>query len=703
MTALVCGGLGGADLEVACDFGSGYIDITSYVKVDAEVPITRGRQDETSRAEPSHLTLTVNNTDGRFTPGNRSSPNWPGVRLRTPIRVRVRHPHTTGTWRVRFTGFVDEWPTNWPSKNPSTVAWSSISASGLLRPQSRSATLPSAIRARMAIAAPDFWWPLEDAADAVFAEPETGAVTLSTEGTVAFAGVAGTVGMGRQVARLDPAGRLTIPPLRSAVRTMEVWWQYTDASHFTLHTSDGANSDVFEITSHDVNTHGGFTVDISALVATTVAAGPEFVHTNLVEDDWWHVVATLSGSGASCTLSLYVNGVLVDSDIGTATPTFLHDSGYVLAGGTGSNPPKVGVAHVAVYDTALAAVDVLANFTAGVGNRDDLTGDRFNRLGDESSIVTTATAATGEAMGPQPSGNLPTLLQDCAGAEQGFMYEDLSGGLTLQMRTARNNPATYLSLAIPGQIDSVDPLVDDQHFLNEATVSRASGGVPTTYTDAASVAEVEATYSRDVSVNVAADEQLLQHAGWLVNTSTKLDMPRYPSLSFRFAAAGDSASLITWLAGEPLGSMLALSGLPTQAVSSTESVFVEGYTETWSYTVCRVVANCSPVEPRDRIYVCENGGALSAMGLDGQTVDTGIDAVTTTLLVATAGGKPLLTTAGGDYPQQFRNVTTNEVFTVTACSGASSPQTLTITRGTPAAAMSVGHVLELAVKPVLAL
>jgi len=52
------------------------------------------------------------------------------------------------------------------------------------------------------------------------------------------------------------------------------------------------------------------------------------------------------------------------------------------------------------------------------------------------------------------------------------------------------------------------------------------------------------------------------------------------------------------------------------------------------------------------------------------------------------------------------NKATGERFTVTACSGGSSPQTLTITRGsesTTAKAMSVGDVLDVAHPALLAL
>jgi hypothetical protein len=64
-----------------------WTDITPYVDVTSGVTITRGASDELSETQPGTASMTLDNSDGRFTPGNPSSPYAPFVRRNAPIRV----------------------------------------------------------------------------------------------------------------------------------------------------------------------------------------------------------------------------------------------------------------------------------------------------------------------------------------------------------------------------------------------------------------------------------------------------------------------------------------------------------------------------------------------------------------------------------------------------------------------------------------
>lgn len=67
-----------------------WTDITPYVDIaGAGVTINRGASDELSETQPGTCTLTLNNEDGRFSPGLASSPYYPNVLKNVPIRVRV--------------------------------------------------------------------------------------------------------------------------------------------------------------------------------------------------------------------------------------------------------------------------------------------------------------------------------------------------------------------------------------------------------------------------------------------------------------------------------------------------------------------------------------------------------------------------------------------------------------------------------------
>ncbi|WP_314411358.1 LamG-like jellyroll fold domain-containing protein [Streptomyces kroppenstedtii] len=74
-----------------------WTDITRYADMVRGINITRGAADELSETQPGTATLTLDNDDGRFTPGNSLSPYAPFVRRNAPIRISVAHiPARTG-------------------------------------------------------------------------------------------------------------------------------------------------------------------------------------------------------------------------------------------------------------------------------------------------------------------------------------------------------------------------------------------------------------------------------------------------------------------------------------------------------------------------------------------------------------------------------------------------------------------------------
>ncbi|NUP37002.1 MAG: hypothetical protein HOY76_08285 [Streptomyces sp.] len=67
-----------------------WTDITRYVDIrSAGIQITRGASDEVGEIQPGTCTLTLDNSDGRFTPTLATSPYYPNVKKNTPIRVQV--------------------------------------------------------------------------------------------------------------------------------------------------------------------------------------------------------------------------------------------------------------------------------------------------------------------------------------------------------------------------------------------------------------------------------------------------------------------------------------------------------------------------------------------------------------------------------------------------------------------------------------
>lgn len=69
-------------------------DITcDGVNASNDLVITRGRQDEGTQPGPSTCSLTLNNTDGRYSPRNPNSPLYGKIGRNTPLRVRMPSDH----------------------------------------------------------------------------------------------------------------------------------------------------------------------------------------------------------------------------------------------------------------------------------------------------------------------------------------------------------------------------------------------------------------------------------------------------------------------------------------------------------------------------------------------------------------------------------------------------------------------------------
>jgi hypothetical protein len=81
-----------------------WVDITSWVNDNLSPVVTAiGRQTELSQVDPGRVTLTLNNQDDRFTPGNPTSPYTPG--WRTGMRLRCRDTLGARTFEV-FDGWL---------------------------------------------------------------------------------------------------------------------------------------------------------------------------------------------------------------------------------------------------------------------------------------------------------------------------------------------------------------------------------------------------------------------------------------------------------------------------------------------------------------------------------------------------------------------------------------------------------------------
>lgn len=130
-------------------------DVSDYVEWQDGVTISRRRSHELDEVQPGTMSLTLLNSDGRFTAGRTSSPYYPYVTLNRPIRIRARWPGSVNLVLEKqgkasdvalFSasgGLIALETTTVPAGQASSIRWSNWSVGNLLRIGSTSTTSPT--------------------------------------------------------------------------------------------------------------------------------------------------------------------------------------------------------------------------------------------------------------------------------------------------------------------------------------------------------------------------------------------------------------------------------------------------------------------------------------------------------------------------------------------------------------------------------
>lgn len=165
---------------VEININNTWTDISSYVRYEQGISVTRGRSDEqTGQTEAGSCTFTVDNGDGRFTPSNPNGA-WYGL-INRGVRLRVYRAIGDNRY-YRFWGELSSLPVTWDVSGNDVTG--SVTASGIFRRLNQgsqsinSAMYRAAVRGQVSstvdleslVEIPDTnldliaYWPMEDAA-----------------------------------------------------------------------------------------------------------------------------------------------------------------------------------------------------------------------------------------------------------------------------------------------------------------------------------------------------------------------------------------------------------------------------------------------------------------------------------------------------------------------------------------------------------
>lgn len=402
-----------------------------------------------------------------------------------------------------------------------------------------------------------------------------------------------------------------------------------------------------------------------------------------------------NGALLRITLDLTQNGSNVDGTLwalsvgdttGAGLPvtatsaTFNRVKAVVINPGTAALG-DVTVGHISVHSAITSLLDLSDELTGYLG---ETAGRRVERLCAEAGITFRAIGSMDDtaAMGVQRPGELLSLLQECAAADLGILYEPREVlGVGYRARSSMHNQPARAALTY-GQLDALTPVDDDQLLRNEWVVSRTGG----------SSARFEATdgalsvldppdgagrYDDSATINVAADSQLLDQASWRVHLGT-VDEPRFPSIGINFAAPEISTdgALVESLLELELGDRITIDDPPSWLPPDQISQLIQHREISLLPFQHAMKLTGAPESPyRIAVYDSGDGGRY---GTAGSELAAGVTSSATTLSVTTVTG-PLWTTNPAHLP--FDIYAGGEQMTVTAITGATSPQTFTVTRG----------------------
>lgn len=697
-------------VKVEIEFTDGvWTDVSAYLELGPGATIRYGRTSPYSAPQSASCTLTLDNTDGRFTPlrqtladGTTAHPYYPNVVPRKRLRVSYV---VGGVTYTRFTGYVKAWPTGLANAYYPRVT---IAATDRLDRLAR-VRLAAPIRQAVMQSAPALYWPLTDEVGSTFAAEQSGTISapsLSVSGDASAPLAFGADGPGTG----DGTAVAFAPSSDSAGQTL-----YMSTLDTLLDTATSDYSIAFAYNAGDSLPSWASGIGTEIILDLT---GPDFLELNLYlfggalsaessvgavngatsrADGGWHSAVLVVNTGSS-TAELYDDGLSVGTFSTGFTPTasakFLRLGDVGTGSAYASNHYQGRLAHVALHQGALTPGQAAAFHGAVRGWAGELVHERIARFLGYAGLTSsewnldTSTVALGSY--GQGGKDIVTACQDTVTSEGGgaALYVGTDGKARFIGRTHRGL-ATTPALTVDNEADldanTFAPSYDDSAIVNEVQASRATAsGTATTQTVSDADSQAAFGITSDLLTSYASAD-----ADVLYNAQDRLAQQRAPGFRLPQVTVdlytAMTAGLWADVAGVEIGDRVRVTGLPvTTAPATTLDFFVEGWQDSIGVGSYTVTFDLSPADnPPRAVFDDGDFGRFQAQGI---TLNGAITAAATSISVASSA--ETFTTTSARYPLTIQ--IGEEQMTITAAPASSaSPQTLTVTRGangtTPAA------------------
>ncbi|MFH9728301.1 hypothetical protein ACH4M4_35885 [Streptomyces sp. NPDC017254] len=393
-----------------------------------------------------------------------------------------------------------------------------------------------------------------------------------------------------------------------------------------------------------------------------------------------HIRFQVYVTGGNTLWTLYVDGQVIAGDTYAAATTSLSAIRHTaLLGASNSEPVSLG--YLTYWGTGSPDPDDV--YRAGSGFPGETAGARAVRLAGEQGIPLDldGEAAASERLGVQRPATFLDTLEVASDADLGYLLERRDArSLLYRTRASLYSQAPAVTLDYSQGVISGElrPVPDDRLTRNDIAVTREGGSTARAVetTGPMSVADPPAgvgQYEDAVTLSLQDDAQALPQAWWRVHLGTTQGL-RYPRITINLANPRAAALAHDILAAD-IGDLIRLTKLPDEYGPDDVDLIIRGYTEEVGDKVWQITFICDPGTPwRVGIY---NAAAHAKCDTSGSQLTSGITSSATSFSVTTTAGLPWITTPA-EMPISI--TVGGEEMTVTAITGASSPQTFTVIR-----------------------
>jgi hypothetical protein len=571
--------------------------------------------------------------------------------------------------RPIFTGEYSDWPLK-ADRAGRLVTVEGEGAGILRRLNQGKKALQSTLRRRIPSYNPVAYWPMEEGADATSVYSPIAGVAPFTPRALEFAADDTLAGSGPlPVVQPNASFLARVPAMTDGSWQVELVYRLdqmpvAETTLLEVRSTGTARRVQVRISTGQLVLEG---LDAnSASVFAVLTTTPQFTGA-------WNrlqVIATQSGGN----VNYEVRWVVIDGTGFSVSQTAAAVPGRVvdIRSSFGAGLEGMGIGHLAVFSGESAAF----NF-ADHGFNQERAGARLQRLSTEEGLpirVIGSVADTAE-MGAQRPSTLLELLEECEAADGGMLVEDRERlGLVYRTRASLYNQTPKLVLSY-GQrgLTEAEPVDDDSGLRNDVTVQREGGssGRAELTEGRLSVEDPPVgvgRYDDSVTLNLYSDAQAEPMAYWLLHLGT-VDEARYPVITLLLHRAPE---LIPTVLDLVEGDLIRLTDMPAWMPPGPVDLIVQGLSEQIGVRTWSVSLVCAPGSPW-RVAVADDT-ELAVAGTEWSTLAAGVTAGATSLSVATASGPRWV------FETAFDIRVGGEVMTVTGISGASSPQTFTVTR-----------------------